>query len=93
MGLYRIGAIALPISKLFGPDALMYRLNNSSAKAILLEPESVEKIEPIRKDVPELRTSSSPAARRAASAFDDLIAKGSRPFHDGDSRTPRIRSC
>jgi len=50
MGLYRIGAIALPISKLFGPDALMYRLNNSAAKAILLEPESVEKLEPIRKD-------------------------------------------
>src|SRR5215469_9546614 len=48
MGLYRLGVIALPISKLFGPDALEYRLNNSAAKAILLEPESLEKLDPIR---------------------------------------------
>jgi len=29
MALYRLGAIGLPISKLFGPDAIQYRLENS----------------------------------------------------------------
>src|SRR5580658_4063393 len=29
---YRLGAVALPISKLFGPDAIHYRLENSAAK-------------------------------------------------------------
>ncbi len=30
IALYRLGAIALPISKLFGPDAIAYRLQDSS---------------------------------------------------------------
>jgi acetyl-CoA synthetase len=52
---YRLGAIALPISKLFGPDALLYRLTNSAAKVLMLEPESLEKIEQIRMQVPDLK--------------------------------------
>src|SRR5271154_5822060 len=83
MGLYRIGAIALPISKLFGPDALQYRLNNSSAKAILLEPDSVEKLDPIRKDVPELRHVIIAGSKQGGVAFDDLIAKSSEQFTAG----------
>jgi len=54
MALYRIGAIALPISKLFGPDAIKYRLTNSSTKAILMEPETVGKLDGIRSDIESL---------------------------------------
>ena len=46
MALYRLGAIGLPISKLFGPDALQYRLENSSAKAILMELKNTENVTP-----------------------------------------------
>ena len=83
MGLYRLGAIALPISKLFGPDALKYRLNNSAAKAILLEPESVEKLDPIRKDIPALSHAIVTGASKGGLVFDDLIAKGSDQFRMG----------
>jgi acetyl-CoA synthetase len=83
MGLYRIGAIALPISKLFGPDALKYRLENSAAKAILVEPDSVEKIDPIRKEVPALRHVIVAGDKHGGLAFDDLIAKASDRFTMG----------
>jgi acetyl-CoA synthetase len=39
---YRIGAIALPISRLFGTDALRYRLTNSSARVLSRARESRE---------------------------------------------------
>ncbi|MBO0874081.1 MAG: acyl-CoA synthetase, partial [Pseudonocardia sp.] len=35
MGLFRMGAIALPLSSLFGPDALRFRLRNAEAKAVI----------------------------------------------------------
>jgi acetyl-CoA synthetase len=35
MAIFRMGAIALPMSSLFGPDALAYRLSNSGARAVI----------------------------------------------------------
>lgn len=35
VAIWRIGAIVLPISQLFGPDALVYRFDNSGAKAVI----------------------------------------------------------
>ena len=82
IGLYRLGAIALPISKLFGPDALRYRLNNSSAKAILVEPESLEKIDAIRADVPTKHVIIA-GGNKGGLAFEDLIANASEDFTMG----------
>ncbi|GAB3302902.1 AMP-binding protein [Epidermidibacterium keratini] len=36
MAIFRMGAIALPISHLFGPDALQYRFENSGARAVIV---------------------------------------------------------
>jgi acetyl-CoA synthetase len=84
---YRLGAIALPISKLFGPDALLYRLTNSAAKVLMLEPESVEKIEQIRGQLPELNhvvVAGGQASDRLKPinqiGFDDLMSKASEGF-------------
>ncbi|HKV53441.1 MAG TPA: AMP-binding protein [Candidatus Binataceae bacterium] len=77
---YRLGAIALPISKLFGTDALLYRLTNSAAKVLMLEPESVEKIEPIRSHLPELRHVIVAGGSRGGTSFDELIKQGSEDF-------------
>jgi acetyl-CoA synthetase len=35
MGLFRMGALALPMSSLFGPDALRYRLRDAQARAVV----------------------------------------------------------
>ncbi|MGO9451852.1 MAG: acyl-CoA synthetase [Candidatus Binataceae bacterium] len=79
MALYRLGAIALPISKLFGPDAIRYRLENSSAKAILMEPETVGKLDGIRDEIETLKHVIV-AGKGDGLSFDDLVAKGADQF-------------
>ncbi len=44
LALYRMGAIALPLFTLFGPEALEYRLNDSGAKAVIANEGGVEKL-------------------------------------------------
>ena len=88
MALYRLGAIGLPISKLFGPDAIQYRLENSSAKAILMEPETVAKLDGVRDSVATLRhvivcggkAAGLGGAKVDGLDFDDLLAKGAEQF-------------
>jgi acetyl-CoA synthetase len=41
---YRLGAIALPLFTLFGPDALEYRLNDSGTKAVVSDAAGIEKL-------------------------------------------------
>ncbi len=45
---YRIGAVALPLFTLFGPDAIEYRLNDSGAKAVVSNAAGIEKILALR---------------------------------------------
>ena len=49
---YQLGAITVPLSFLFGPDALEYRLANSEAKAILCDPASLPNLAPIVRALP-----------------------------------------
>jgi acetyl-CoA synthetase len=44
MALFRAGMIALPISSLFGPDALAYRFGNSGAKAVITSAANASKV-------------------------------------------------
>jgi acetyl-CoA synthetase len=89
MALYRLGAIGLPISKLFGPDAIQYRLENSSAKAILMEPETVSKLDSVRGNVATLRhvivcggkAAGLPGGGKVDGLdFDALLANGASRF-------------
>ena len=56
MGIYKLGAIALPLSVLFGPEAVGYRLNNSETKVVVTDTEHVELLNSIRDDLPHLET-------------------------------------
>ncbi len=51
---YKIGAIAIPLFTLFGPDALEYRLSNGEAKAIITDWANLEKVLEIRERLPKL---------------------------------------
>ncbi len=53
VAIYKLGAVALPIAILFGPDALAYRLQNSGAKALLTNAQGLEKFDEIRAQVPQ----------------------------------------
>jgi acetyl-CoA synthetase len=53
---YRLGAIAVPLFVLFGPDALHFRLADSGAVALVTDAEGEAKLAGIRDALPALRT-------------------------------------
>ena len=55
IAVYKLGAIAVPLTVLFGPDALQYRLAESGAKAIVAMPSAAERVVSIRQSLPDLR--------------------------------------
>ncbi|MEN9538608.1 MAG: hypothetical protein RLZZ126_843, partial [Pseudomonadota bacterium] len=44
----QMGAVAMPLSMLFGPDALQYRLHNSEAVAAVVDGGNLAAIEGVR---------------------------------------------
>lgn len=56
MASLQIGAIVMPLSFLFGPEALEYRLQHSQAVAIVLDATGIKAFEEIRDKCPELKT-------------------------------------
>jgi acetyl-CoA synthetase len=52
VAVYQLGAVAVPLSFLFGPEALEYRLVDSAAKVVLVDPQSLPNLAPIREGCP-----------------------------------------
>jgi acetyl-CoA synthetase len=55
LGTLQSGAIAVPLTTLFGPDALEYRLRNAECKAIVCDASSLANVLAVRANVPTLR--------------------------------------
>ena len=53
---YKMGAIAMPLFALFGPEALKYRLQNSGTKAIITNAAGAAKVMQIREELPDLES-------------------------------------
>ncbi len=56
MAVFQMGAVAMPLSILFGPDALEYRLQNSEAVVAVCDESSVGNLMAVRAACPHLRT-------------------------------------
>ncbi len=56
MAVFQMGAVAMPLSMLFGPDALEYRLQDSEAVVAICDDSSIANIAAIRGNCPALRT-------------------------------------
>ena len=69
MALYQLGAVAMPLSLLFGPDALAYRLQDSQAVLALVDEAAIGNLQAVRADCPALR---SVIAVGAAAGLADL---------------------
>ncbi len=82
VSIYKAGLIAIPLFTLFGADALQYRLENSEAKAIITNPENLEKVLQIQPDLPFLETIILTGKERPAETvlFNQLTEKGSGSF-------------
>jgi acetyl-CoA synthetase len=44
IAIYQLGAVAMPLSMLFGPDALEYRLNDSAARVALVDESAIANV-------------------------------------------------
>ncbi len=51
---YKAGAIALPLSVMFGEDAILYRLQDSGAKVVIADTERCELIQDLKPQLPNL---------------------------------------
>ncbi len=51
----KLGAVALPLFTLFGPEALSYRLGDSSARMLVTDGDNLPKIMELWSDLPELK--------------------------------------
>ena len=56
MALYQLGAVAMPLSQLFGPEALAYRLQNSEAVMAIADESAMAALRTARTECPALRT-------------------------------------
>lgn len=54
IAIYKLGAIAVPLFALFGPDALVHRLSDSETRLILTDHEGRAKLESLRAELPRL---------------------------------------
>jgi len=56
IAVYQLGAVAMPLSMLFGPEALEYRLDHSETAVALVDESAIDNVLAVRAAVPGLRT-------------------------------------
>ena len=55
MAVFQMGAVAMPLSMLFGPEALAYRLQDSDAVVAICDESSISSVNTVRAQCPALR--------------------------------------
>jgi acetyl-CoA synthetase len=82
IALFQMGAIALPLSHLFGPEALEYRMNHAGASVAIVEPTTIANLWAIRDKLPGLRHVIGVGGARESETKDweALLAKASSRF-------------
>ena len=78
MAILQIGAVAMPLSQLFGPDALAYRLQDSGTVLALVDASTVEAMLTARTTSPALRhlVGVGEVASRCDHGFEALLQEG-----------------
>ena len=79
MAVLQMGAVAMPLSMLFGPEALEYRLNDSEAVVAICAASAAANVQSVRARCPQLRVTVGVALRAAdgASPTPDQATPGS----------------
>jgi acetyl-CoA synthetase len=87
MAIFQMGAVALPLSHLFGPDALEYRMEHAGASVAIVEPTTIANLWAVRRKLPQLRHLIGVGGAREAGvhAWELLLAKASAEFQCVDT--------
>jgi acetyl-CoA synthetase len=81
VAIYQMGGVAMPLSLLFGPDALEYRLQNSEAAVAIIDASALPAFASIRANCPALKHLVVVGASDDAShAWSALLSKSSDRF-------------
>jgi acetyl-CoA synthetase len=82
MALYQMGAVAMPLSMLFGPEALGFRLQDSGAVLALADETSIANLRAVRPACPALRAvvAVGAASGQGDADWDALLEGGHRGF-------------
>jgi acetyl-CoA synthetase len=82
IAIFQMGAIALPLSHLFGPEALEYRMHHAEASVALVEPATLANLWAIRDRLPGLRHVIGVGGAREAGvhAWESLLEKAAADF-------------
>ena len=79
LGAFKAGMISLPLSTLFGPDALRFRLADSGARLVVTDGEGLEKLLEIGSQLPSLEHAID------VRALDQLLQKAAPQFSAVDT--------
>jgi len=73
---WKLGATSVPLTVLFGPESLEYRLDDSGASAVVVDPSVREEIEAVRDSCPDLDhvIELGGSADGEAYAFEELVS-------------------
>src|SRR5438067_10649433 len=87
MAIFQMGAIALPLSHLFGPDALEYRINPARAAVAIVEPTTLGKLWAVKDKLPTLREVIGVGGAREAGvhSWERLLERASRKYRPVDT--------
>jgi acetyl-CoA synthetase len=80
IAVYKLGAVALPLAVLFGPDAIAYRLSDSGAKVAISDAGHVDMLHDLRPSLPALQAIVGCDASAAGPSFWDLLGSASDNF-------------
>ena len=81
MAVLQMGAVAMPLSMLFGPDALEYRLQDSEAVLAICDESSIDNLLAVRGNCPQLRQVLGVGAAAAQADLDYAAALAGAPSH------------
>ena len=82
MAIFQMGAIALPLSHLFGPDALEYRMDFAGASVAFVEPTTIANLWAVRDKLADLKhvIGVGGARETGVHAYEVLIQKAKSEF-------------
>ncbi|MDO8385974.1 MAG: AMP-binding protein, partial [Polaromonas sp.] len=82
MAVFQMGAVAMPLSMLFGPEALEYRLQDSEAVLAICDESSITSVNTIRSNCQALRTviAAGAAAGQGDVDYEPALAAQQRTF-------------
>jgi acetyl-CoA synthetase len=87
VAIWKLGAVSVPLSTLFGPEALGYRLRDAGATAIVVDETNVDTLRAVRSDCEDLEAVVTVGAESRADEvpFRASLSAYSRTFETADT--------